>query len=91
MKLTWQVNEEWWGMNCIARHEDYKLSVMWMRDSGGSVWRIDEDYRVRARGVCPGHPAPETQILVEKKLRRLKLLDRFNRLFRRNKYASSAA
>jgi hypothetical protein len=82
MKLAWQINEEWWGRHAIARHQDYKLSVMFMRDAGNSVWRIDEDYKARARGVVPGS-VEQAQQLVAKKLRRLKVQDRFNKLFRR--------
>jgi hypothetical protein len=82
MQLTWQVNDEWWGKHAIARHEDYKVSVMFMRDAGNSVWRIDEDYRAVEKGVCPGS-VEQAQAVATKKLRRLKIRDRFNRLFRR--------
>jgi hypothetical protein len=90
MKLAWQVNEEWWGSHVVARHEDFKVSIMFMRDAGNCIWRIDEDYHNRVRGVCPGS-VDKAQLMVANKLRRLVWQDRFNKFIRRNKYASSAA
>jgi hypothetical protein len=90
MKLTWLLKDEWWGIHASTRHEDYIVSVMFMRDAGNCIWRIDEDYRTRARGVCPGS-VDKAQLMVSNKLRRLIWQDRFNTLIRRNRYASSAA
>jgi hypothetical protein len=91
MKLVWQTEEHWWGMHCIAQHEDYKLSVMWMRDAGSSICRIDEGYRVRYKSTLVGHPAPEAQLIIEKKLRRMLLRERFNWLLGRKKHVVAAA
>lgn len=86
--LTWQADEEWWGIHYKAYDGDYKISVMWMKDANTSFWRIEEDSQLRARGTCPG-AGEKAQALVSRQLRVLKMRDRINNLLRKPKHVAA--
>lgn len=73
MRLVWQVNEEWWGHNCVAYHGDYKCSIHVM--DGKCFWHIDEDGQRIVKGTFRGSLS-KAQKIVSGELRWLKLLRR---------------
>jgi hypothetical protein len=88
MHLTWQINEEWWGLYAVAYHDDYKVTIRHM--DGLSFWRILCDETVVAKGNTYS-PIPEVQMMLESKLSRIAVCRKIRGFFRRKEYASSAA